>query len=87
MKSAALRRKQLKIEKNNLAVIARQIRGQAQLDSMLMRYEDKARKIIFKTMRPFLRFDAVYPTEANTKEVTPGSFAKLREKYGEADHR
>lgn len=79
MKSAAIERKKLKIEKQNLAVIAGQVRGQSQLDRMLMKYEDGPRRIIFRAMRPFLSFDAIYPTVENTAPVTSESFAALRE--------
>lgn len=81
MKSAAIQRKKLKRVKSDLAVIARQISGQPKLDAMLMGYPDEKRRIIFKAMRPFLKFDATYPTEENTRTVTKESFAELREKY------
>ena len=67
--------------KADLAVIATQVRGQAHLDSMLMRYPDAKRKAIFRAMRPFLKFDAIYPTVENTQTVTKESFAELRAKY------
>ena len=83
MKPAAVQRKKLRQVKNEIAsVIAPNIRGQAQLDSILMRYPEKQRQLIFKTMRPFLKFDAVFPTVENTAEVTKESFSELKEKYG-----
>jgi hypothetical protein len=87
MKSAAENRKKLKRVKNDLAVIAQQVHGQVKLDTMLMKYDEPKRKVIFKAMRPFLRFDAVFPTDENTAIVTPESFAKLREEYGKTDDR
>ncbi len=75
------KRRKLNAVKSDLAVIAAQVRGQAQLDSMLMKYPDERRKVIFKAMRPHLKFDAIYPTVENTAIVTKESFAELREKY------
>jgi hypothetical protein len=84
MKTAAKIRRGLKTAKNIAASqIAPSIRNQSHLDLMLMRYPEARRRIIFRNLRPFLRFDAIFPTEANTATVTPESFAKLKEKYGE----
>ena len=82
MKSAAITRKKLRMERQNLAVIATQVRGQNQLDSMLMRYPDAQRRVLFKAMRPHLKFDAIYPTDEGAKVITKESFAELRAKYG-----
>ena len=82
MKSAAVQRKKLKQARSGIAVIAAQVRSQSKLDTMLMRYPDAKRKVIFKAMRPYLKFDALYPDIENTRTVTKESFAELREKYG-----
>ena len=82
MKSAAIQRRELKKAKAVAAEIAASIPGQSKLDVMLMRYPDAKRKVIFKNIRPFLKFDAIYPTAENTRVVTKESFAELREKYG-----
>ena len=85
MKTSAVQRKKLKNEKAKLAEIARQVPSQNKLDTMLMKYEDRQRKVIFKAMRPFLRFDAIYPTEESTASFDSKSFEEFREKYRNAE--